>query len=192
MESKRNEKLAFFAFSFVVLAIGGPCGAIEKYFTIGNVTVTELPGNGSQNGANVTHMGCENFACVQMPGAGADQCAFDSDCMGNEPLNPPPASQTHLACQNQACAEVSGSGADECATDADCVSAQPPPTQPPAQQACAYTDCSSCLKTVPGQCKWCIEGSVCTSASDSTSVCTFGPTAEKWLTQDYQCNLATR
>ena len=191
MDNLNKEKIAFFAFSFVILAVGGPCGMLDKYLTVGNVTVTPVPSPtvNQVNQTAATHFTCENSYCVETPGAGSDECASNYDCTAAAPQNqspppsqPPPAPLvTHTACVNQACVDVQGPGTDSCSSDTDCVTYQP--------QGCAvYTDCSTCLKRVPGQCKWCIQGSVCSAVSDTSSC--FGGLG--WLTQDYQCNLATR
>ncbi len=186
MEDMSNEKLAFFAFSFVILAVGGPCGFLEKYLTVGNATAAPLPNptNNQSNQTVATHFACENSLCVETAGAGPDECASHYDCTAAAPAQP---LATHLACLNNACVHVPGAGTDDCSSDTDCMPLAPAPS------ACSvHTDCSSCLKTVPGECKWCIQGSICAATGDNTQVCTFGPTADKWLAQDYQCGLATR
>jgi len=227
-----KEKIAFFAFAFLILSTGGPCGFLSN---VGGNQTSPSPNQTAQ-----THLECVNQACEMVPGAGSDSCAGDTDCVSAPQQNasPPPA-QTHLACSNYKCVEVSGPGTDSCATDSDCP--QPVnPTQgdcstlapdcgscvvkagcgwckssnsclagtasgavsapcaasdwaaspdqcsgPVGGASCsAQTNCASCLSGAG--CKWCIQGSICTDASNQDK-CLGG-----WLSQSYQCNLASR
>lgn len=206
-----KERLAFFAFAFLLMAVGGPCGFVEKYFTVANVTTTPL-----NNQTVATHLACQAGACVAVAGVGSDECGVDADCAAQ-----PPSPSTHMACSNAKCVQAQGSGTDECASDADCAPAPPAthmacannacvvvqgagadscssnsdcaasqqPAAPQGASGCSqYTDCSQCLQGSAGACKWCIQGSVCAPAA-STDQC-FGGLG--WLSKDFQCSLATR
>ena len=57
-----------------------------------------------------THLECANEQCIEVGGAGFDQCSIDLDC----------AIPTHLECQNEQCVELTGDGVDQCSIDLDC------------------------------------------------------------------------
>lgn len=58
-----------------------------------------------------THKECVDGSCVSVQGAGADQCQQDSECKP----------QTHKVCSNGLCITVDGEGEDECNTDEQCI-----------------------------------------------------------------------
>lgn len=198
----------------------GPCGFLEgaKPTTTSNYTATAPSASGT-NGTTApaaTHKACQSNKCVAVSGAGSDECTYDSDCTSTDACGQQTSCPSCLGtvgcgwCQSTStCVSGSGSGpsSGSCSEWSfyDCIVQPTPPTQPtqPAQNttppppsaptSCSgYTDCSGCLKTGAGKCKWCIQGSICTDVSDTSTQCTFGPTAEKWLTKDYQCALASR
>jgi len=57
-----------------------------------------------------SHLECKDEACVEVDGAGEDECDDDDDC----------EEETHLECEDEACVEVDGAGKDECRDDDDC------------------------------------------------------------------------
>ncbi|MFH2019446.1 MAG: hypothetical protein ABII80_02435 [bacterium] len=61
----------------------------------------------------VKHSECNsNHACVQVNGAGTDQCSTNQDC----------AVVKHSECNsNHACVQVNGAGTDQCSTNSDCI-----------------------------------------------------------------------
>lgn len=94
----------------------------------------------------VSHAACGDEQCIQISGAGADECSVDADCDGvtgvhsicsgtdciltdgegdNECEGPEQCqddgSVVHAACADEQCVEISGPGTDECATNEDCV-----------------------------------------------------------------------
>jgi len=74
----------------------------------------ENGGNGEngENGENgdPTHKECVGVSCEDVPGAGADLCTDDADCIG----------PSHKECVGVSCEDVPGAGADLCTDDSDC------------------------------------------------------------------------
>jgi YD repeat-containing protein len=54
-----------------------------------------------------THLACDNLACTQVPGEGANTCSTDNDC-------------SHSECQSNSCVRVIGSGVQQCTVTDDC------------------------------------------------------------------------
>lgn len=73
----------------------------------------------SSCGSSATHSVCSGSSCVQVSGAGSNQCNSNTDCGG-----PPP---THTVCQGDgSCTSVGGAGTSRCSSWSDCP--QPPPS----------------------------------------------------------------
>jgi len=152
------------------------------------------------------HNVCQNKKCVQINGSGNNSCSSDNDCIVKDPCS------AYVNC-NDFTADVrcgwcnytgvcysggiSGPSNSVCqsqwtTTASQCKPSQQPPVQPPPASSCSqYTNCADCLKKGSGVCKWCIQLGTCAQANDQRE-CKYGPTASGWLTNDYQCNLATR
>ena len=79
----------------------------------------------------VTHKECSGFRCVNVVGAGADQCQQDGDCLFEFP---DPREINHTECQNGQCVNVFGFGEDECSV--------------------ARQDCPRHKRCVQGNCQW--------------------------------------
>ncbi len=62
------------------------------------------------------HTVCQNNGCVNVVGAGANECSADINCS--------PPQLFHGVCQNNQCIQVSGSGIDECLSDTNCLPIQ--------------------------------------------------------------------
>jgi len=61
----------------------------------------------------LVHNECVNGKCIEVAGAGADECNSNADCQGG--------GNTHNECTPRGtCIEVAGAGADECNSNADC------------------------------------------------------------------------
>ena len=58
-----------------------------------------------------SHLACQNNQCVQIEGAGTDQCSNNTDCQ------PPP---THAECSKLACVQMPGAGPNMCSTNLHC------------------------------------------------------------------------
>jgi len=56
-----------------------------------------------------THYECQDFQCVEVTGAGTDQCQNNQEC---QPV--------HYECKDSQCVIISGTGEDECQSDEDC------------------------------------------------------------------------
>lgn len=61
---------------------------------------------------DTTHYECQDETCVEVSGAGEDECAENADCS---------TSLTHRECRAEVCVEVDGAEDDECTDTADCV-----------------------------------------------------------------------
>ncbi|MFN7991326.1 MAG: hypothetical protein U0R44_04175 [Candidatus Micrarchaeia archaeon] len=124
------------------------------------------------------------------------------------PTGNPPAPQTECATMSPDCGScIAKSGCGWCKTSNSCLSGdangpvsgqcQPAdwamngqeckaPTTTSGPTCAEQYNCAFCLSG--SGCKWCIDGSRCVDAS-SADVC---PNGLGWLTQSYQCNLASR
>ncbi|MBI4053329.1 MAG: hypothetical protein HY394_04800 [Candidatus Diapherotrites archaeon] len=96
---------------------------------------------------DVTHLACQNSACIVAAGEGEDLCSRDADCTGKKQV-----------CENNACTLVPGTGISECYSDTDCG---------PAPVGRCSADFSACQLAGEGQ--LCMQNSSCTS--NSHSVC---------------------
>ncbi|MFH1240005.1 MAG: hypothetical protein V1672_02205, partial [Candidatus Diapherotrites archaeon] len=62
-------------------------------------------------GGGPTHKECSGTSCVNIAGAGTDECTTNLDCGGII---------THKECSGTSCVNIAGAGTDECTTNLDC------------------------------------------------------------------------
>ena len=110
---------------------------IASYFMILLVENSRIPIDDP-----ATHLECQDKACVEVDGAGGDECLEDYHCKYTtcedeacvtkecddgsckssclEDDHCAEDRETHLACRNQSCVIVDGAGSNQCSTSSDC------------------------------------------------------------------------
>lgn len=120
-----------------------PKGGVDILEAVSGATYT------LSTGGDVTHYECQDEACVEVSGAGEDECAENADCSTN---------LTHRECQAEACVEVEGEGDDECTDTADCVT--------PTHRECRN---QVCVEVTGAGTDRCTDTTECQAASGSGS-----------------------
>ncbi|HSB46736.1 MAG TPA: hypothetical protein VLD37_01895 [Candidatus Bilamarchaeum sp.] len=134
--------------------------------TSGTTTQPPPPSGGTATQADCATMTPNCGACIEKAGCG--WCKTSNGCYRGDASGP----AGDIQCQP----------ADWAVTSQACEA----PSSPVGSTCAEQYNCAHCL-TGSG-CKWCIDGSRCVDSSN-TDVC---PNGLGWLTQSYQCNLASR